>query len=491
VSIVDSSGPKQEVEIHSDNMSRRPNIVMILTDDHAAHAVGAYGSIVNRTPRIDEIAQRGALLENCFCTNSICSPSRASILTGTYSHVNGVLTLSTPIDASQPTFVSQLREAGYRTAIVGKWHLGHGEGHDPQNFDYWDVLIEQGEYFDPTFLSVDGLRTEKGYATDIITDLSMRWVESLPGDAPWCVLINHKAPHRSWEPDEAHADLYKDPVPVPETFFDDYATRSLAARHATMRVADYLNEEDLKVAPPEGLSYEQLAIWKYQRYMEDYLAVVASVDDNVGRVIDWLESRGEFDDTLLMYTSDQGFFLGDHGWFDKRFMYEESLRMPLVLSYPRLIPASTRYDGIVSNVDIAQTILAAAHVPQHERMQGRSFLGDLSGIEPLPQAEGLYYRYWENDSPIHHVLAHYGYRDHRYKLIYFYNDGMGIPGSGEYTFPPEWELYDLELDPGELDNVYHDPAYADVREELKVRMWRAQERFDDRPHPSQPRPAGA
>lgn len=470
-------------------MPRRPNIVLILTDDHASHAISAYGSVVNTTPRIDEIARRGALLENCFCTNSICTPSRASILTGTYSHVNGVLTLSTPIDASQPTFVTQLRDAGYRTAVVGKWHMGDGEGHNPEGFDYWDVLIEQGEYFDPNFLSSDGLRTVPGYATDLITDLSLSWVESLPKEQPWCLLIHHKAPHRSWEPDEAHAGMYKN-VPVPATFNDDYATRSTAARHATMRVADELTRDDLKVDPPEGLTGEDLAIWKYQRYMEDYLAVVASVDDNVGRVIDWLESRGEFDDTLLMYTSDQGFFLGDHGWFDKRFMYEESLRMPFVLSYPRAIEAGQRFDGIVSNVDIAQTILDAAGVPAVERMQGRSFWHDLTREgEALPAADGLYYRYWENDSPIHHVLAHYGYRDERYKIIYFYNDGLGVPGSGPYTYPPEWELYDLLEDPDELRNVYFDAAYAQVREVLQAKMWLAQAAVGDTPYSGQQEPA--
>lgn len=470
--------------------TRRPNIVLILTDDHASHAISAYGSVVNRTPRIDEIAATGARLDNCFCTNAICAPSRASILTGTYSHINGVTTLSTPIDAGQPTFATQLKQAGYRTAIVGKWHLGDGPGHNPEGFDYWDVLIEQGEYFDPTFLSADGLRTEPGYATDIITDLSLHWAESLDGDEPWCLLIHHKAPHRPWEPDEKHAGLYADPIPLPATFDDDYATRSAAARHATMRIAEYLAEEDLKLTPPEGLSYEELAVWKYQRYMQDYLAVVASVDDNVGRVIDWLRDTGQFDDTLLMYTSDQGFFLGDHGWFDKRFMYEESLRMPFVLSYPRAIAPGQTHEGIVTNVDIAQTILDAAGVPHHNRMQGRSFYGDLTGTADAgPPAEGLYYRYWENDSPLHHVLAHYGYRDTRYKLIYFYNDGMGLPGCGPYTYPPEWELYDLHEDPHELRNVYHDPAYAQVREQLKEKMWYAQAAVGDVPHPSQPMPA--
>ena len=460
---------------------RRPNIVMILTDDHAAHSIGAYGSVVNETPRIDELAEAGVRLDRCYVTNSLCSPSRASILTGTYSHVNGVTTLFTPIDASQPTFVSQLKAAGYRTAIVGKWHMGEGAPSNPRGFDYWDVLINQGEYFDPRFLSKDGVRRVEGYATDVITDLALDWADGLDGDEPWCLLIWHKAPHRSWEPDEKHQDMYADPIPVPGTFWDDYSTRSASARRALMRIVDYLNKEDLKVDPPEGLSYEELALWKYQRYMQDYLRCVASVDDNVGRVIDWLRARGEFDDTLMMYSSDQGFFLGEHGWFDKRFMYEESLRMPLVMSYPNGLPAGTAHDGIVTNVDFAKTILEVAGVAPHDRMQGRSFWGDLHGAPTTPPAEGMYYRYWENDDWFHKAPAHYGYRDERYKIIYFYNASLGLAGAGFFEYPPECELYDLDVDPEELNNVYADPAYAEVREMMTQKLARAQAEVGDEP----------
>lgn len=461
--------------------SRRPNIVMILSDDHAAHAIGAYGSVVNATPRIDELADAGVRLDRCYVTNSLCSPSRASILTGTYSHVNGVTTLSTHIDASQPTFVSQLKGAGYRTAIVGKWHMGEDGASNPQGFDYWDVLIDQGEYVDPRFLSIDGVRNVKGYATDVITDLALDWVERQDGDDPWCVLIWHKAPHRPWEPDEMHRDLYADPIPVPGTFWDDYSTRSASARRALMRIVDYLSREDLKVDPPEGLTYDELALWKYQRYMQDYLRCVASVDDNVGRVIDWLRARGEFDHTLMMYSSDQGFFLGDHGWFDKRFMYEESLRMPLIMSWPGVLPVGSVHDGIVTNVDFAKTILDAAGVAPHERMQGRSFLGDLIGAPTSPPAQGMYYRYWQNDDSSHRAPAHYGYRDERYKIIFFYNAGLGLPGTGDFEYPPEWELYDLEADPEELNNVYYDPAYAEIRARLTEMLGRAQAEVGDEP----------
>ncbi|GAA1504092.1 sulfatase [Agromyces terreus] len=469
--------------------TRRPNIVLILTDDHAAHAISAYGSVVNTTPRIDEIAEAGRRVDHCYCTNSLCTPSRATILTGTHSHINGVSTLSTPIDASQTTFVSLLREAGYRTGIVGKWHMGEGEGHNPENFDYWAVLRDQGEYFDPQILTEDGVRIEPGYATDIITDLSLGWVDSLEGDEPWCLLIHHKAPHRSWEPDAAHADMYTDPIRVPDTFDDDYAGRSSAAKHATMRIAEYLTMEDLKVYPPEGLDPEELALWKYQRYMEDYLRCVASVDDNVGRVIDWLKERGDFDDTMLMYTSDQGFFLGDHGWFDKRFMYEESIRMPLVISWPARIEPGEPLQQMVTNVDFAQTILDACDVPAVERMQGMSFLPHLTTTPDAPTRDGVYYRYYENDDQHHHALAHYGIRTERYKLIYFYNDGMGIPGSSGLSYAPEWELYDMEQDPDELHNVYHAEEYAEIREQLKVQLWHLQAELKDEPHHTQPRPS--
>jgi arylsulfatase A-like enzyme len=299
-----------------------------------------------------------------------------------------VSTLVTPIDASQPTFISRLKAQGYRTAMVGKWHMSDGPGHDPQNFEYWDVLIEQGEYHDPRFLSASGLREVKGYATDLITDLALDWVDRLEGDAPWCVLIWHKAPHRPWQPHPRHADMYREPIPLPRTWSDDYATRTSSARRAAMRIAEHLSAEDLKLSPPEGLGYEEEALWKYQRYMEDYLRCVAAVDDNVGRVIDWLRARGDFDDTVLLYSSDQGFFLGDHGWFDKRFMYEQSMRMPLVMSYPRRVRAGQVHDGIVTNVDFAQTLLDLAGAESHPRMQGRSFAGDLLGSPSSPPAEG-------------------------------------------------------------------------------------------------------
>lgn len=463
---------------------------MILSDDHASHAISAYGSAVNVTPRIDEIAANGCLLTNCFATNALCSPSRASILTGTYSHVNGVRTLVSPIDASQPTFVSELRAAGYRTAIVGKWHMGDGEGHNPQGFDYWDVLIDQGEYYDPQLLSEDGLRTVDGYTTDILTDLALNWVEGLDGENPWCLLLFHKAPHRPWQPDAAHTPSEFAPIAVPRTFNDDYATRTSSARRAALRIAEHLNVEDLKVLPPDGLDYDQLALWKYQRFMEDYLACVASVDDSVGRVIDWLRARGEFENTMVIYSSDQGFFLGDHGWFDKRLMYEQALRMPFVVSYPHRFASGKTFEGIVTNVDFAQTILDAAGVRHHPRMQGRSFFGELAGGEAV-ERPGMYYRYWEHGDSFHNAPAHYGYRSRRYKIIYFYNDGLGVENTGMFTYPPEWELYDLDQDPDELHNVYNDPGYRSVRAEMQRLLWQSLHEVGDVPHSLHPVPVDA
>lgn len=467
--------------------TRRPNIVMILTDDHASHAISAYGSVVNETPHIDAIAARGRRIDNCFCTNALCTPSRAAILTGTYSHINGVTTLQTPMDAAQPTFIAQLKEAGYKTAVVGKWHLGEGEGHDPENFDYWAILRDQGEYFNPQILTEDGIEIIEGYATDIITDLGLNWAKEQPDDQPWCLLIHHKAPHRSWEPDDAHRGMYaSNEIAVPATFHDDYGTRSNAAKRAVMRVAEDLNLRDLKQVPPPELHGDDLARWKYQRYMEDYLACVASVDDNVGRVTEWLNDSGQLDDTFMIYTSDQGFFLGDHGWFDKRLMYDESIRMPLLLSYPaRMTPRTRPMTQIVTNVDFAQTILECVGIEANPRMQGVSFWPHLTTRPEAPTRDAFYYRYWENDDAQHRVLAHYGIRTERYKLIYFYGDGLGLPGTSGRSFPPEWELYDLSADPDELVNVYHDPRYASTVRELEAQMWRLQAELGDKPHHTQ------
>jgi arylsulfatase A-like enzyme len=466
-------------------VQQRPNVVLVLADDHAAHAVGAYGSVVNATPNLDRLATEGMRFDACFCTNSLCAPSRATILTGTYNHVNGVTTLSTEFDARQPTFVAALQAAGYQTALFGKWHLGHGGIHDPRGFDTWEVLPDQGDYHDPVFLLPDGgSHRRPGYVTDVITDLSLDWLRARDPDRPFCLLVHHKAPHRSWEYDEKHADLFADDdVLVPETYDDDYSHRSTAARSARMRVRDDLRDEDLKEPLPAGLTPDEEAHWKYQRYIKDYLRCVASIDDNMGRLLDALDELGLADGTLVAYSSDQGFFLGDHGWYDKRFMYEESLRMPLLVRYPREVPAGSVTDRMVLNVDFAQTFLDLAGVEPTWPVQGSSLRPLLRGEDPDDWRDAVYYRYWEHDDGIHHVWAHYGVRTERWKLVRYYADGLGQPGASDRVMPPEWELFDLVEDPRELHSRHDDPAYAEVFADLRRRLAQLQNELGDEPHP--------
>lgn len=461
----------------------RPNIVFIMSDDHAAHAIGAYGSRVNATPHLDRIAAGGVRFDRCFCTNSICAPSRATILAGTYSHVNGVTTLDTRFDGRQATFPQLLRGAGYQTAIVGKWHLGHGGASDPTGFDYWNVLPGQGLYHDPKTIENGTERTYHGYVTDIVTDLSLDWLNARDRDRPFCLLVHHKAPHRPWEPDDKHAHLYEDvDIPEPETFDDDYAGRASAAAAARMRIDRDLTERDLKGPVPEGLSAAAAKRWKYRRYMQDYLRCVASIDDNVGRLLDYLDAEGLADDTLVVYTSDQGFFLGDHNWFDKRFMYEESLRMPLLVRFPREIAPGSVNTDIATNVDFAPTFLDLAGVPIPDTFQGYSLRPLFGGETPTGWQASMYYRYWMHHDAIHHVYAHYGVRTERHKLICYYAEALGQPGAMDEPKTPEWELFDLERDPHELRSVYDDPAYADVVRELRDELRRQQGRVGDTPY---------
>ncbi|UXW85582.1 sulfatase [Microbacterium azadirachtae] len=468
---------------------RRPNIVFVLTDDHASNAIGCYGSVVNTTPGIDAIAAAGVRFDRALVENALCTPSRAAFLTGTYSHTSEVTTLTTHLANDRETFISALKAAGYRTAIFGKWHLGHGPDHDPVGFDHWEVLPDQGEYVDPEFHTPDGLVRYEGYVTDIITEHALAWMDA-QGDEPYCVLVWHKAPHRPWEPHPRHADLFTDPIPLPATFHDDYEGRGTPAHHATMRIADDLNDIDLKQDPPSELGYAERALWKYQRYMQDYLHCVAAVDESVQALTGFLHESGRFDDTVTIYASDQGFYLGEHGWFDKRFMYEESLRMPLVLSYPARVAPGRTTDAMVSNVDIAQTLLDFAGVEAPGGMQGHSLVELMTADAPVPVRDAHYYRFYEHDDRSHHVWAHYGVRTERYKLIYFYADGMGLPNTRDTTYPPEWELFDLEKDPHELTSVHLDPAYADIRRELTLKLWDLQQDLGDSPHPRQPVPEG-
>ncbi|MGH9383169.1 MAG: sulfatase family protein [Vicinamibacterales bacterium] len=460
----------------------RPNILYIMTDDHAAHAIGAYGSRVNKTPNLDRLAREGALLSRVFATNSICTPSRAAILTGQYSHLNGV-TMFNRFDSSRMTVARLLQQGGYHTGMVGKWHLGS----DPAGFDRWEILPGQGTYYHPVLYTASGEKTYTSrYATDVITDLALDFLDGRPRAKPFFLMMHHKAPHRPWEPTESHAAHFAaQRIPEPVTFWDSYETRTDALHENMQRVAADLTNRDLKLPPPAGLTGpdltkwltttpdsvttirdgktvtltgEPLVRWKYQRYMQDYLATVQSVDDSVGRVLAYLDKAGLTRNTVVVYTSDQGFFLGDHGLFDKRFMYEESIRMPFLVRWPARIKPRTTSDAIALNVDFAPTFLEAAGLPMSAEMQGRSLLPALRGQTPSDWRTSMYYRYY-HDPGDHNTRAHYGVRTRTHKLIYFWKKD-------------QWELYDLVTDPYELHNLYNEPGQDALTATLKAELAR-------------------
>lgn len=460
--------------------SKQPNIIFIMSDDHAAHAMSCYGSKINETPNLDRIAEEGMRLDNCFCTNSICAPSRASILTGLYNHKNGVKTLGDKFDSRQTTIQKILKENGYQTALIGKWHLGHGDNHDPADFDYWSIFPGQGDYHNPAMFEMGVEKIVSGYATEIVTDLSIDWIKNREKEKPFMLMCHHKAPHRPWEPDEKYLSLYEDVlIPEPESFHDDYEGKAGAAKEATMRIDRDLTLRDVKVEPPKGLSEADLKSWYYQRYIKDYLRCVASIDDNVGRILDYLEEEDLTENTIIVYTSDQGFFLGDHGWYDKRFMYEESLRMPFVIRYPRAIKKGSVSKDFALNVDFAETFLDYAGIEIPDFMQGRSLRPILEGETPEDWQTSMYYRYWEHLSIEHRVGAHYGIRTHKYKLIYYYGEALGCADAINESRTPEWELFDLEKDPYEMNNVYCDPDYLDIVEELKQELAQLKQKVGD------------
>ncbi len=477
---------------------RPPNIIFIMSDDHAAHAISAYGSAVNQTPNLDRLAKEGLRLDRCFAVNSICTPSRATILTGKYSHMNGVPVFNR-FDGSQPTVAKYLQKAGYYTGMIGKWHLGS----DPTGFDRWLVLPGQGSYFDPTFLVPEGRKVIKGYATDIITDLAIDFLDKRPEGKPFFLMCHHKAPHRAWEPDARHkAQFAGRTIPEPATLRDDYATRTDALQENEQRVFRDLTRRDLKLEPPADLpgparnrwlgvkpaevelvengqkrilKGEELNRWKYQRYMQDYLACIQSVDDNVGRLLDWLDAHGLRENTLVIYTSDQGFFLGDHGLYDKRFMYEPSIKMPFLARWPGVIQPGTTSPSLAINTDFAPTFMEAAGLPTPADMQGRSLLPLFRGQPPTDWRTSFYYRYY-HDPGDHNTRAHYGIRTETHKLIYFWKKD-------------QWELFDLRNDPDELRNLYGQPGQQAVTEKLKAELLRLKRELKDEDQFSQDQPS--
>ncbi len=440
---------------------KRPNILFIMADDHAAHAISAYGSTINQTPQLDRLAGQGMRFDRMFAVNSICTPSRATILTGKYSHINGVPVFNR-FDGSQPTVAKYLQAAGYYTGIIGKWHLES----DPTGFDKWTILPGQGDYFNPTFLEAGGKRVIQGYVTDITTDLSIDFLKNRPQDKPFFLMCHHKAPHRNWQPDAKHKAMFAGKViPEPATLRDDGVGRSDAIRECKQKVLENLSPNDTKGAPPAGLSGDELLKWKYQRYMQDYLACVQSVDDNVGRLLDYLDEAGLTANTLVIYTSDQGFFLGDHGLYDKRFMYEESIRMPFLVRWPAVIKPGSVQSAMGINPDFAPTFMEAAGLPVPADMQGRSLMPLFKGKVPDDWRGSWYYRYY-HDPGDHNTRAHYGVRTTTHKLIYFWKKD-------------QWEMYDLVADPGEMHNLYSDPAQAETVAKLKAELYRLKKELKD------------
>jgi arylsulfatase A-like enzyme len=462
--------------------AQRPNILFVFCDDHAYQAVGAYGSKINQTPNIDRLAKEGLLFRECYVTNSICGPSRATVQTGKYSHLNGFYHNGSRFNGDQQTFPKLLQKAGYQTAIFGKWHLVS----DPQGYDNWEILIGQGTYYNPTMIR-NGQKVQiEGYTTDIITDRALDWLKNARDkNKPFMLMYQHKAPHREWEPPLKYLHMYDEvTIPEPPTLFDDYSGRGTPAKTQDMTIAKTMTDRDLKLTPPPDLNLKQrevwdaaynpkneefrkanltgrdLVRWKYQRYMKDYLRCIAAVDDNLGRVLEYLYQTGLAKNTVVIYSSDQGFYLGEHGWFDKRWIYEESLRTPFIVRWPGTVKPGTFNRDIVSNLDFAETFLDIAGVPVPSDMQGRSLVPLLKGRTPADWRKSFYYHYYEFPA-VHSVRRHYGVVTSEFKLIHFYEPDVN-----------EWEMYDRKKDPMELKSIYADPKYAATKQKLEQELQR-------------------
>lgn len=486
----------------------RPNIVFIFSDDHAVQAVGAYEgrlSGLNPSPEIDRLAEEGKLFRNAFVTNSICAPSRATILSGQHSHLNGVRTNRDSLNSDVQTFPELLQGAGYQTAMIGKWHLKR----EPEGFDYWEVLPGQGVYYNPTFRMPNDTTEYLGYVSNIITDRAIRWLrEERSEDSPFLLMYHHKAPHRNWQPGPDHLTTYDDiEIPAPPTLFYDYSGLSTPAVMQEMEIENDLswgwdlklrvhptrpsdstfwqqrlqnrftpkqraawneayrpkNEDFLEAYNSGELQGRDLTRWKYQRYMKDYLRSIRSMDEQIGRLLNELDRLEVADETIVVYASDQGFFLGEKGWFDKRWMYEESARMPLLVRWPGVVEAGSESTALVQNLDVAQTFLDAAGVDAPAGMQGRSLVPILRG-DVDDQRDAIYYHYYEYPA-VHSVMRHEGVRTDRYKLIHYY-------------WVDQWALFDLKKDPREINNLYGHPDYAEVTQRLKDRLEELKEQYD-------------
>lgn len=489
-------------------MDTRPNIIFIMTNDHTTQAISCYGGNLIETPNMDRLAKEGMRFDNCYATNALSGPSRACVLTGKFSHINGFTDNASSFDGDQQTFPKLLQASGYQTAVIGKWHLLS----EPQGFDYWSVLSSyegQGDYYNPDFWENGAYVREEGYVTDIITDKVIDFIGSSDKSKPFCVMYHQKAPHRNWMPAPEHLGMFNDTVfPEPDNLFDDYSDRGDAAKSQDMSIGETLTEDwDLKLLTREELLRDttrqlykvykrmpeevrakwdsvyapriseyrsgklqgkELTRWKYQQYMRDYLATAVSVDENIGRLLDYLESVGELDNTIIVYTSDQGFFLGEHGWFDKRFMYEECQRMPLLVRYPKAVKAGSTSSAICMNVDFAPTFLDFAGVGIPSDIQGKSLreIMENEGKVPDDWRKAAYYHYYEYPAE-HSVKRHYGIRTRDFKLIHFYND------------IDQWEMYDMNRDPKEMNNIFDDMEYASQKKELMDLLEKTQAAYGD------------
>lgn len=486
----------------------KPNIIFIMSDDHAYQAISAYDTTLIKTPNIDRIANEGMLFTNASVTNSICAPSRAVILTGKHSHINGKIDNLSKFDTTNVTFPQLLQKAGYQTAMFGKLHFGN----NPKGFDEFKILPGQGAYYNPKFITQKGDTIVEGYVTDITTDLTLDWMKKRRDPKkPFMLMYLHKAPHRAWLPSKKYyTEFTQKTFPLPATLFDSYETRGTASKTAEMGIFKHMSlTNDNKLTPETikalgikewsslgqsigGMNPEQraswdaiydpinedfkqryptmndslLTVWKYQRYMQDYLGTIASVDDNVGRVLDYLEEEKLADNTIVIYTSDQGFYLGEHGWFDKRFMYNESFKTPLLIKWPNKMGAGITEDEMVQNLDFAQTFLEVAGVTAPEDMQGKSLVPLLTGKKEAWDREAVYYHYYEYPSE-HAVKRHYGIATKSYKIIHFYHDVN------------EWELYDRKKDPQETNNVIDDADYATIVSEMKQKLKDTRKKYKD------------
>ena len=489
---------------------QRPNILFVFSDDHALQAIGAYGSKINQTPNLDRIAKEGAVFHNSFCANSICGPSRACILTGKHSHKNGFLRNGNRFNPDQTTFAKLIQSSGYQTAVIGKWHLET----DPTGFDFWEVLPGQGSYYNPDFLQMDGSRKRyEGYCTDIITEHTLKWLkEDRDPNKPFVLMCQHKAPHRNWAPPPRHFSLYKDvDVPEPATLFDDYSGRSELLKQNEMSIANHFywghdmkfhsdnyfpthflsgvqdgeysrmtaeqkaawdaayepeNADFIKRMKAGELTDKQVVQWKYQRYIKDYLRCIQAVDDSVGQLLDYLSESKLDQNTIVIYSSDQGFYLGEHGWYDKRWMFEESLRMPFLIRWPGVIKPGVQSKALIQNIDYGPTFLDIAGETVPGEMQGRSLVPLLKnqGQPTAAWRDAIYYAYYEN-AAVHNVPVHDGVRTDRYKLMFFPRNR-------------QWNLFDLEKDPQELKSVHEDSNYADILKGMQKRYRDLRQLYD-------------